>query len=219
MNIKMKSVILAAGRSTRMYPVTLDKPKCLLELEPGKTIIDHQVDMLNKCGIKDIIVLVGYLKEKIEEVLKNRAKYRHFKDFAKYNNLHTLYSIKDELNDDLVVLYSDGIFGKKLLEKCLQSKEDFCLLVHNKTVLKDTAKVKIKGKIIAEIGNHITSEEADGNFIGIAKFSKKGAKILVDEMSRMVKDQKHNNSYYITAMNEIAKKAGIQCQMKTRVYG
>ena len=52
MNIKMKSVILAAGRSTRMYPVTLDKPKCLLELEPGKTIIDHQVDMLNKCGIK-----------------------------------------------------------------------------------------------------------------------------------------------------------------------
>lgn len=202
----MKAIILAAGRSTRMYPITLEKPKCLLEIAPGKTIIEHQVDMLNKCGIKDIIVIVGYLKEKIRKVLKDSVKYKYFKDFAKYNNLHTLHSIKDELNDDFVVMYSDVVFGKKLLEKCVKSKEDFCLLVHNKDVLKDTARVRIKNGSVIDIGNHIPVEEGDGNFIGIAKFSKKGAKILVEEMEKMVRNTVHNNSYYIIAVIEIAKK-------------
>ena len=202
----MKAIILAAGRSTRMYPITLEKPKCLFELEPGKTIIEHQVEVLEKCGIKEIIVIVGYLKEKIQEVLKGRVKYRYFKDFAKYNNLHTLYSIKDELDDDFVILYSDVIFGKNLLKKCLSSKEDFCLLVHNKEVLKDTARVRIKNGSIIDIGNHISVEEGDGNFIGIAKFSKKGANILLKEIGKMANDPKHNNSYYIIAVTEIAKK-------------
>ncbi len=206
MSIEMKAVILAAGRSTRMYPITLEMPKCLLEIAPGKTIIEHQVEMLNKCGVKDIIVIVGYLKEKIQEVLKNKVRYREFKDFAKYNNLHTLYSIKDELNGDIVILYSDVVFGEKMLRKLLANKEDFCLLVHNKNILKDTARVRIKDDSIYDIGNHIPVEEGDGNFIGIAKFSKNGAKILTKEIKKMIKDEKHNNSYYIIAVIEIAKK-------------
>lgn len=201
----MKAIILAAGESKRLYPLTLKMPKCLLEIAPGKTIIEHQVEMLNKCGIKDVIVIVGYLKEKIQEVLKNTVRYRTFNDFAKFNNLHTLYSIKDELNDDVVILYSDVVFGEKLLKKCVSSKEDFCLLVHNKGVLKDTARVQIRNRSIVNIGNHIPIEEGDGNFIGIAKFSKNGAKILVKEMEKMVRDEKHNNSYYIIAVIEIAK--------------
>ena len=201
----MKAIILAAGESKRLYPLTLKIPKCLLEIAPGKTIIEHQVETLNKCGVKDIIVIVGYLKEKIQEVLKDKVKYKTFNDFAKYNNLHTLYSIKDELNDDVVVLYSDVIFGYNLLKKCVSSKEDFCLLVHNKNILKDTARVKIRKDGVYDIGNHIPAEEADGNFVGIAKFSKKGADILIKEMAKMVKDEKHDNSYYIIAIIEIAK--------------
>ena len=107
----MKAVILAAGKSSRMYPVTLTKPKCLLELEPGKTIIKHQINMLQRCGVKDVIVITGYLKEQIKESLKDTVRYREFNDFSKYNNLHTLYSIKDELDDDFVCLYSDVVFG------------------------------------------------------------------------------------------------------------
>lgn|SRR3989338_5502047 len=207
----MKAIILAAGKSSRMYPLTLDKPKCLLELEPGKTIIDHQINMLNKCGVKDIVVVVGYLKEKIKKILGNKARYRDFEDFSKYNNLHTINSIKDELDGDMVILYSDVIFGEKLLKKCLASKEDFCLLVHNKGILKDTARLTIKNNSIMDFGNHIPVEEADGNFVGIAKFSKTGAKILAEEISRMARDKKHDNDYYLAAINEIAKTRKIGC--------
>lgn len=205
----MKAIILAAGASTRMYPVTLKTPKCLLELESGKTIIEHQIDMLKKCGVSNIIVAVGYLKEKIKAVLKTKVRYREFKDFFKYNNLHTLYSIRDELNEDTVVLYSDVVFGEELLRKCIDNKGDFCVLVHNKNIFKDSARVKMVNDSIIDVGNHIAPEESDGNFVGIAKFSKNGAKLLVNEMKKLVKDPKHNNDYYINSLAGIAKKARI----------
>ena len=65
--------------------------------------------------------------------------------------------------------------------------------------------MKIRKDGVYDIGNHIPAEEADGNFVGIAKFSKKGADILIKEMAKMVKDEKHDNSYYIIAIIEIAK--------------
>lgn len=207
----MKAIILAAGRSSRLYPLTLDKPKCLLELEPRKTIIEHQVSVLEKCGIDDILVIVGYLQEKIKKTLGDRARYREFADFPRYNNLHTIDSVRDELDNDILILYSDVIFGEKLVKKCLASKEDFCLLIHNKGILKDTARVKIKDDCVTEFGNQIPVEKADGNFVGIAKFSGKGAKELVKEIGLMVRDRKHDNDYYLAAINKLTRKRKIRC--------
>ena len=49
----MKAVILAAGKGTRMGEITVHKPKCLLEIA-GKSIIEHQIDLLEREGITDI---------------------------------------------------------------------------------------------------------------------------------------------------------------------
>ena len=201
----MKAIILAAGVSSRLYPLTLEKPKCLIELEPGKTIIENQIDVLKRCGVDEVIVAVGYLKEKIKEALGDAVVYREFSDYEKYNNIHTLYSIKDELDDDVVVLFSDVVFGEALLDKCVKSKEDFCLLVHNKDILKDTMGVIIQGESIVDVGSHIPIEKRNGNFIGVAKFSKKGMGILIEKMGEMVKDGKHDNDYYTIPLLAIAK--------------
>lgn len=202
----MKAIILAAGKSSRLYPLTLEKPKCLLELEPGKTIIEHQIKIINQCGINKIIVVVGYQKEKIKDVLKDTVYYREFLDFARYNNLHTLYSIKNDLNEDTLILFSDVLFGKKLLKKCLDSDKDFCLLIHNKNILLETMRIQIKDNCIVNIGSHIPIEEGDGNFIGVAKFSRKGINILVTEMKKMISNTKHHNDYYTLPLINIAKK-------------
>ena len=95
----MKAIILAAGRSTRLYPITLEHPKCLLPIG-GKTLIEHQITWLNMCGIDDILVVNGYLNHMIEEKLGSRVRYRFYENFAETNNLYTLHSINDELDDD-----------------------------------------------------------------------------------------------------------------------
>ncbi len=209
----MKAIILAAGKSSRLYPLTLDKPKCLLEIEKGKTILEYQVEILKKLGITEILVIAGYLKERIFSVLGNSVSYRNFSDFEKYNNLHTLYSIKDKLNEDSLILFSDVILSKNLLKKCADSKEDFCLLINNKEILEGTMRVKIRNNSIVDIGNHIPVKEADGNFIGVAKFSKKGVSILLGETEKVINNPQHNNDYYTYPLTEIAKKNKISFEL------
>ncbi len=201
----MKGIILAAGKSSRLYPVTLKKPKCLLELEKGKTIIDFQIEILKKCGVDDVIVVVGYLQNEIVGHLGNSVRYRVFEDFDKYNNLHTLYSVKDEFNEDLIILYSDVLCTRSLLKRCVDSVEDFCLLVHNTSILINTARVKIKNEGVVDVGNHISLDESDGNFIGIAKFSQRGIASLLEAIEQGIGDVRNDNAYYIMPIRELAK--------------
>ena len=60
----MKVIILAAGVGKRLHPLTLNQPKCLVELF-GKSILKWQVDVFNHFNITDITVVKGYMEEKI----------------------------------------------------------------------------------------------------------------------------------------------------------
>ncbi|MDP3765312.1 MAG: sugar phosphate nucleotidyltransferase [Nanoarchaeota archaeon] len=64
-NIPSKAVLLVGGRGTRLKPLTDKIPKALLEVQ-GKTITEHLFDLLKKYGIRDVILCVGYLKDKIK---------------------------------------------------------------------------------------------------------------------------------------------------------
>ena len=67
----MKAVILSAGQGKRLLPLTADRPKCILPVQ-GQTMIEWQVDELDRCGIDQVTVLLGYGADKVEEVLRRR---------------------------------------------------------------------------------------------------------------------------------------------------
>ena len=60
-----KAIVLAAGRGTRMGALTQDIPKPMLPVE-GKPMLQHIVERLKQSGIEDILVVVGYHRERIE---------------------------------------------------------------------------------------------------------------------------------------------------------
>ena len=103
----MKAIILAAGTSSRLYPITLDTPKCLLEVA-GRSIIDRQLEALKEFGIEDIVLVIGYKAEVIREHLADKVRYRYFDNFDKTNNLHTLLSAKDELDQEILCLLAES---------------------------------------------------------------------------------------------------------------
>jgi len=199
----MKAIILAAGRSTRLYPITLDKPKCLLDLN-GKILLDRQIETLKELGVEDIVVVTGYLNEMLEKACEGKARCLHFSDFAKTNNLHTLNHIREELNDDVLVLFADVVFDKEILKDCIDSNENFNLVLEQDLVPETMRAKTINGKVIG-IGKHVSEEEAEGNFIGLAKFSKKGAELLKEELDNLANDE-NSDAYYVLALNELAKK-------------
>ena len=73
-DIPSKAVLLVGGKGTRLRPLTYKAPKALLEVR-GKTVIEHLFDLLKKYGIRDIILCVGYMKEKIKEYLGDGSKF------------------------------------------------------------------------------------------------------------------------------------------------
>ena len=60
----MKAIIIAAGASTRLRPLTDEMPKCMLDLN-GKTILERSIGTLKNNGIADISIIKGFKKEKI----------------------------------------------------------------------------------------------------------------------------------------------------------
>jgi len=81
----MKAVILAGGYGKRLRPLTMDKPKPLVEIA-GKPILLWQIEWLKKYGIDEIVLLVGYLRDKIIEYVGSGRKF----------NVKVTYVVEDE---------------------------------------------------------------------------------------------------------------------------
>lgn len=69
----MKAIILAGGFGTRLKNLTKDTPKPLIKIG-GKTILEHQLDLLAKYGFKDVILSLHHFPEKIIEHIKRRTE-------------------------------------------------------------------------------------------------------------------------------------------------
>lgn len=199
MSTKMKAVILAAGKGSRLYPLTTDIPKCMIEVG-GRPLIDWQLEAIEKIGIKDTLVVVGYQKEAIQKHLGNRVYYREYADYAKTNNLHTLWHIKDELkNSDFMCFFADLIYEISVLEDLKKASGNINLVVDTGQILDGTMRIRIEGGNLTAIGDQVPKDEGSGNFIGISKFSSAGAKLLFEQMGNMMSG--HEKDYYTEVLN------------------
>lgn len=204
----MKAVILAAGRSTRLYPLTLDRPKCLLEVA-GKTLLEHQMDALAKCGIDELVIVTGYLREQIEEKIDEvKARYPfsipvvYTPRYAETNNLHSLCSAERLLiNKDFLCLHADVLFHPDILVGLALTDGDFVLAAERR-ILQETMKLQLDGRRVKSVGKHIGLDEASATFPGLAKFSAAGSKMLFAEIRELV-DAGNTNAYFTLAVNSL----------------
>lgn len=191
----MKVIILAAGSGGRLRPLTNDIPKAMLEIN-GKTILERVIEIFRGCGIENIVVVRGYKKEKININYPDLKYY----DNDNYNNSEFLYSLfcaEKELDDECIISYSDILFKRCVVEKLLQTNVDISVVVD--TGFKETYKdridnpielaetVMVKDNRVIEIGKIGQDPNLHGEFIGMVKFSKKGANILRTNYNRVKK--------------------------------
>ena len=181
---KYKVVILAAGEGKRLRPLTLDRPKCLVEID-GLSLLDRQLATLKHPKIKEIIIIGGYkiglLKGKADKILENPR-------YHETNMVWTLFCAEDELNENLIISYGDIVYSKKVLEDLINSNSDVSVIIdkdwesywsiRNEDPLSDAETLKLrKDGTIFEIGQKPKSiKEIEGQYIGLTKFSQKGIK-------------------------------------------
>ena len=202
----MKAIILAAGKGERLLPLTKDNPKCMVKLF-NKTILERQIEIFRNCGINEIIVITGYLSERINIC---NLKYYQNKKYDSTNMLETLFCAKKELHDDIIISYGDIIFEKKILEQLLNSKDDISIIVdknweeywkiRSTNPLEDTESLKLdKNGYITSIGQKVSNlKEVEGQYIGLMKFQNKGPKIICDFYEKCKKESTLSNPLHAT---------------------
>ena len=199
----MKAIILAAGKATRLLPLTRDVPQCLLKVG-DKTILGHQIRSLNKAGIKDIVVVTGYLSEKVEKFCEEKNVRYLFNPFYGVSGMAlTFWTVKDELKEELILLYSDILFDPRIVEGLIESKGDICLAIEKGELREEAEKVIEKGEKIEGI-NKINMDKKNAEYIGISKLSKHGAKKLLEEIGKMAKQD--INFSFIESIDRIINK-------------
>lgn len=122
----MKAVVLAAGRGTRLHPLTEDKPKALVEVN-GRPLIEDVFDNLIDLGVDEFIVVVGYMKEKIIERFGDQYRdipitYAHQRE--QKGLAHALLQAESHIDDDFVLMLGDNIFRANLGDVVNRQQED-----------------------------------------------------------------------------------------------
>jgi glucose-1-phosphate thymidylyltransferase len=110
----VKCLIPAAGKGTRMRPLTHTLPKAMLPVA-GKPSIYHIIDRAAKAGVEDFVIITGYLRELMEsEILAAYPKLKiQFVEQKEQLGLgHAIYMARDKFSagDSMLLIYGDTLF-------------------------------------------------------------------------------------------------------------
>ncbi len=210
-------IILAAGKGSRLYPYTKNKPKCLVKYK-NKSILNYQLDVIKKFKISQIYLVSGYKSERIKtkDIIKMKNK-----EYERSNMVYSLFLLKKLFNgkEDIIISYGDIIYKERILKKLLNCKNKACTVIDKKweiywrkrfsNPLLDAESLKLdKNNFILDIGKKVESiDEINGQYIGLTKFSKKITKqILYIWESLKKKNNNVKNMYFTDFLRVLIKK-------------
>jgi choline kinase len=178
----MKAIIVAAGMGRRLAPYTDDRPKTLVEIN-GRSILQRQVDAYRAAGVDEINIVRGYMKEKLAVP---GARFYDNDDFRNNNILTSLFYAEPAMAGGYLFSYSDIVFRPEVVRTVIETEGDYALVIdrrwHEAYVGRMNHPVE-EGEVARVDDGRVTlvgkktmpPEEATGEFIGLARFSARGA--------------------------------------------
>tara|TARA_B100001057_G_C22869233_1_gene957982 strand:+ start:1088 stop:2878 length:1791 start_codon:yes stop_codon:yes gene_type:complete len=144
----MQILIPAAGMGKRLGTETHDKTKAMVEVG-GATLIERCLDAAIMHDISRIILVVGYQKDKLRNLIGDSYKgkqviYIENNDYSTTNNIYSVFLAKDYLvEEDTILIESDLIFEPKILEMVVNNKQPNIAVVDKYKAWMDGTVVKI----------------------------------------------------------------------------
>lgn len=185
----MRIVIIGAGRGARIMPYSTHHPKCFTEVN-GKRILDRTLDALRPAGLEDVHFIGGYLIDVVKKEYP-QFTFHHNVDWQNNNILESLLCAENVLADGFISTYSDILYTSEVVENLVQSPHDITLAVDTRWKdhyaprtlhpMNDAEKVLLDEDKITRVSRLIPNELAPAEFIGLAKFSARGARTFIEQ--------------------------------------
>ena len=152
----LHALILAAGMGTRLKPLTDTMPKCLTEVH-GRTILENALHCLEKNGIQETTLVIGYLGNKVQKVIGNdygrmKIRYVYNEQYALTNTAYSLFLGLKDLPPDtsLLILEGDVYFENRLLSEFLHDKNLTSTVIQKFNPDLDGSFVELEGKAVID---------------------------------------------------------------------
>lgn len=197
------AIIMAAGTSSRFVPLSVERPKGLVEVK-GEILIERQIRQLKEAGITDITLVVGY---KAEMFAYLRDKYAvdivYNEDFARYNNTSSLIRVIEKL-DNTFICSSDNYFPENVFTRESVDSYYSALYAEGKTneycLITD-----VEGQITdVNVGGH-DSWYMVGHVFFNHEFSEKFRKLMIKEYCNETTKQGYWEDLYIRYIDQLPK--------------
>jgi choline kinase len=209
----MKAILLAAGASRRLMPLTKDLPKCLLQIG-GKTILEHQLDAVLSAGIVHAVIVIGYLKKMIRDFIgplyRDTVKITYIEnpEFGITNTIYSLFLTRNEFRDqDFIYFNADVLMHGDIVKGLIGHEGENVLAVTQITCGDEEVKFTSNSdNRIIKLGKNIPLNEAKGEFIGVAKFGKEITRHFIDALT-YYSTRGDKNLFFEKAVEDILDKA------------
>ena len=213
----MKAVILGAGEGLRCRPLTLTRSKVMLPVA-NKPILEHIIDALFKCGIDDIIMVVGYKKERIMDHFRDGVDFgvniTYVEQKGQIGTAHAIKQVSSYVDDEFIVLNGDNIVEADTISDILAGRsgdatiltvvrehtEGYGVVLSEKhRVMKIIEKTKEDLSHSVNTGIYIFNPDIF-NYIESTSISETGEYAITDTIQHMIDDGKNVNMVHSEAM-------------------
>lgn len=206
----MKAVILAAGTASRLRPLTSHTPKCLLKIGE-RCLLQRSMDALIQNGIRDFVIVTGYLHEQIEEFVAQQygasitVTFIYNNVYESTNNIYSLWLARPEVEgQEMLLLDSDLLYDARIVTRVLDEEVANVLTLIRHELGEEEMKVVTDAEgHITEISKTCNPALAAGESLGIEKMGPDYTHALYLELEQMMNVEHLENKFYELAFERL----------------
>ncbi|MBM3583364.1 MAG: phosphocholine cytidylyltransferase family protein [Alphaproteobacteria bacterium] len=222
-----KAIVLAAGQGKRLMPLTADRPKCMVPVA-GRAVLAHQIDALAAGGITEIVVVVGFAADRVEDALPAMGRpglaIRTLPNpfYPVSDNLGSCFLARGEMTEPFVLLNGDTLFEPAILERLRASPEAQVTVTinHKAHYDADDMKVSTEGALLRDIGKSLDPEVVDGEAIGLHAFRGEGPRHFADAVARAMMSPTGLKAWYLSVVARLARQGVVNiCSIEGLAWG
>lgn len=212
----MNFIILAAGRGRRLYPLTRDCPKSLLELGDGTTLLDRQLAQAVAADcVTRVTVVTGYRSDMIEErldayrdAIEIVTLFNPFFDLS--NALMSLWCAYHVMPaDDFFISNGDNIYRDGFVQAVHAATDEGISLAVSRKDRYDDDDMKVRKEpdgSLAEVAKTVPVDEAEADSVGLAVVRGERARLHYrDTLVRMVRDPENLKAFWQESLNGVVR--------------